>query len=156
MGREVAPPVPQPLLTEWTGSVKPAAETTRPAWETLKRGRTYGASAFEACKRDLQSWTPLEKSSRSCQVKCVRTNRIGLTAVNRILIVFFPPHPFLKLFSQLGVMANGQQGGSLPSSQGGLVQYFDADSGIEIDPKTVIMLSGLLIAFELVMKSPLV
>jgi preprotein translocase subunit Sec61beta len=49
-----------------------------------------------------------------------------------------------------------QQGGSLPSSQGGLVQYFDADSGVEIDPKTVIMLSGLLIAFELVMKSPLV
>lgn len=27
---------------------------------------------------------------------------------------------------------------SMPSSQGGLVQYFDADSGIEIDPKTVV------------------
>ncbi|MFB6158822.1 MAG: preprotein translocase subunit Sec61beta [Candidatus Nanohalobium sp.] len=27
---------------------------------------------------------------------------------------------------------------SMPSSQGGLVQYMDADTGIKIDPKTVI------------------
>lgn len=26
----------------------------------------------------------------------------------------------------------------MPSSQGGLVQYFDSDAGFEIDPKTVI------------------
>jgi preprotein translocase subunit Sec61beta len=26
----------------------------------------------------------------------------------------------------------------MPSSQGGLVQYFDADTGIDMDPKTVI------------------
>ena len=26
----------------------------------------------------------------------------------------------------------------MPSSQGGLVQYFDADAGFEVDPKTVI------------------
>ncbi len=27
---------------------------------------------------------------------------------------------------------------AMPSSQGGLVQYMDADTGIEIDPKTAI------------------
>jgi preprotein translocase subunit Sec61beta len=27
---------------------------------------------------------------------------------------------------------------ALPSSQGGLVQYMDADTGIETDPKTVL------------------
>lgn len=27
---------------------------------------------------------------------------------------------------------------SMPSSQGGLVQYFDAEGGFEVDPKTVI------------------
>lgn len=26
----------------------------------------------------------------------------------------------------------------MPSSQGGLVQYFDADSGVELDPKVVV------------------
>lgn len=31
-----------------------------------------------------------------------------------------------------------KEGATLPSGQGGLVQYFDSDSGIEIDPKTVI------------------
>ncbi len=31
-----------------------------------------------------------------------------------------------------------EEGGVLPSSQGGLVQYMDADTGIEVDPKTVI------------------
>lgn len=50
-------------------------------------------------------------------------------------------------------MAKNQQGGALPSSQGGLVQYFDADSGWEIDPKTVIM-SGLLVAvLEIILHS---
>jgi preprotein translocase subunit Sec61beta len=34
-------------------------------------------------------------------------------------------------------MAN-KEGGALPSSQGGLVQYMDADTGIEVDPKMVI------------------
>lgn len=51
-------------------------------------------------------------------------------------------------------MANNQeQGGALPSSQGGLVQYFDADSGFHIDPKTVVMISGLVAVFELVLQS---
>ena len=31
-----------------------------------------------------------------------------------------------------------EEGGALPSSQGGLVQYMDADTGFELDPKTVI------------------
>lgn len=26
----------------------------------------------------------------------------------------------------------------MPSSQGGLVQYFDSDTGLDLDPKTVI------------------
>ena len=31
-----------------------------------------------------------------------------------------------------------EEGATLPSGQGGLVQYFDSDDGIEIDPKTVV------------------
>ncbi|MFB6192903.1 MAG: preprotein translocase subunit Sec61beta [Candidatus Nanohaloarchaea archaeon] len=47
-------------------------------------------------------------------------------------------------------MANNQeQGGQLPSSQGGLVQYFDADSGIDIDPKTIIAFGVLISMFEI-------
>ena len=46
---------------------------------------------------------------------------------------------------------NQQQGGALPSSQGGLVQYFDADSGFKIDPKTVIMAGALVSVVELVL-----
>ena len=39
-------------------------------------------------------------------------------------------------------MASGQQqGGALPSSQGGLVMYMDADTGFELDPWTVVGLS---------------
>jgi len=48
---------------------------------------------------------------------------------------------------------NQQQGGALPSSQGGLVQYFDADSGFEMDPKTVIMITALVAVLELVLQS---
>jgi preprotein translocase subunit Sec61beta len=35
-------------------------------------------------------------------------------------------------------MAKNDNQVSMPSSQGGLVQYMDADTGIEVDPKTVI------------------
>jgi len=41
-----------------------------------------------------------------------------------------------------------EEGGVLPSSQGGLVQYMDADTGFELDPKTVIafgFMTGILI-----------
>jgi preprotein translocase subunit Sec61beta len=34
-------------------------------------------------------------------------------------------------------MANDNQV-QMPSSQGGLVQYFDSDAGFEVDPRTVI------------------
>ncbi|WEL23862.1 preprotein translocase subunit Sec61beta [Candidatus Nanohalovita haloferacivicina] len=44
---------------------------------------------------------------------------------------------------------NQQQGGQLPSGQGGLVQYFDADSGIEIDPKMIIAFGLLVSVFEI-------
>lgn len=30
---------------------------------------------------------------------------------------------------------------AMPSSQGGLMQYYDADSGIELDPKLVVAAS---------------
>ncbi len=51
-------------------------------------------------------------------------------------------------------MANNQeQGGALPSSQGGLVQYFDADSGYEMDPKTIVMITGMVAVFEIVLQS---
>ena len=51
-------------------------------------------------------------------------------------------------------MANNQeQGGALPSSQGGIVQYFDADSGYEMDPKTIVMITGMVAVFEIVLQS---
>ena len=37
----------------------------------------------------------------------------------------------------------------MPSSQGGLVQYFDADTGMDLDPKTVIGLCLGVAALEL-------
>lgn len=38
---------------------------------------------------------------------------------------------------------------TLPSGQGGLVQYFDSDDGIEIDPKTVIGICAVVAVVEL-------
>jgi preprotein translocase subunit Sec61beta len=38
-----------------------------------------------------------------------------------------------------------EEGGSMPSSMGGLVQYYEEDTGIELDPKIVIAL-GLMVA----------
>jgi len=43
----------------------------------------------------------------------------------------------LKVSTPIEYMAK-EEGGALPSSQGGLVQYMDADTGFELDPKTVI------------------
>jgi len=40
-------------------------------------------------------------------------------------------------------MAKNDNQMQMPSSQGGLVQYFDADSGIEFDPKTVVAFIGM-------------
>ncbi|MBY6293907.1 preprotein translocase subunit Sec61beta [Nanohaloarchaea archaeon H01] len=55
---------------------------------------------------------------------------------------------FLKFSAHKLSMAKDQQV-QMPSSQGGLVQYFDADSGIEIDPKMVLGFSAAVIIFEL-------
>ena len=60
---------------------------------------------------------------------------------------------FLNLTCSILFMAKNEQGGTLPSSQGGLVQYFDADTGIEIDPKTVIMTGVLISALEIILHS---
>lgn len=49
-----------------------------------------------------------------------------------------------------------QEGGALPSSQGGLVQYFDADAGIEIDPKSVIAFGGMVGVFEIALHMGLI
>ena len=38
-----------------------------------------------------------------------------------------------------------EQGGRMPSSMGGLVQYYEEDTGIELDPK-VVMMVGLMVA----------
>ena len=38
-----------------------------------------------------------------------------------------------------------EEGGSMPSSMGGLVQYYEEDTGIELDPKIVIA-AGLMVA----------
>lgn len=39
-------------------------------------------------------------------------------------------------------MASGQsQGGALPSSQGGLTMYTDADTGFELNPWTIVAFS---------------
>jgi preprotein translocase subunit Sec61beta len=43
-------------------------------------------------------------------------------------------------------MAKNDNQVSMPSSQGGLVQYMDADTGIEVDPKVVIAF-GFMVAF---------
>lgn len=53
-------------------------------------------------------------------------------------------------------MAKNEQGGRLPSSQGGLVQYFDADTGIDIDPKTVIMTGVLIAVLEIILHSGII
>lgn len=37
----------------------------------------------------------------------------------------------------------------MPSSQGGLVQYFDADSGMDLDPKVVIGATSAIAILEL-------
>jgi hypothetical protein len=46
---------------------------------------------------------------------------------------------FQKSYSQFLDMAK-EEGGMLPSSQGGLMMYTDADTGFDLDPKVVIAL----------------
>jgi preprotein translocase subunit Sec61beta len=83
-----------------------------------------------------------------CEVKYVQRNRIGLTAATSI-------PTFLKFSRPLFNMAKDNQA-QMPSSQGGLVQYFDADTGIDIDPKMVIGFSGAVVVLELALHMGLV
>jgi len=39
----------------------------------------------------------------------------------------------------------------MPSSQGGLVQYFDSDIGLDLDPKTVVGICTAVAVLELVL-----
>lgn len=42
-----------------------------------------------------------------------------------------------------------QEQSALPSGQGGLVQYFDSDTGLDLDPKSVVGICGAVAVFEL-------
>lgn len=42
-----------------------------------------------------------------------------------------------------------QEQSALPSGQGGLVQYFDSDTGLDLDPKTVVGVCGAVAVLEL-------
>jgi preprotein translocase subunit Sec61beta len=55
---------------------------------------------------------------------------------------------FLKFSGVINTMADNNQA-RMPSSQGGLVQYFDADTGIAVDPKTIIAFGGLVSVLEI-------
>lgn len=41
----------------------------------------------------------------------------------------------------------------MPSSQGGLVQYFDADSGMNLDPKVVVGVTSAVAILELALNA---
>jgi preprotein translocase subunit Sec61beta len=49
-----------------------------------------------------------------------------------------------------------QETTQMPSGQGGLVQYFDSDSGFEVDPKTVIGICVGVAVIEIVLQSGLI
>ena len=70
-------------------------------------------------------------------VKYSCRNRIGLTTISNPFFCSIIETTFLKFSKPEFIMAK-EEGGMLPSSQGGLVQYTDADVGIELDPKTMI------------------
>ncbi|MFB6245967.1 MAG: preprotein translocase subunit Sec61beta [Candidatus Nanohaloarchaea archaeon] len=42
-----------------------------------------------------------------------------------------------------------QEQSALPSGQGGLVQYFDADAGFDMDPRTVVGICSGVVLVEL-------
>jgi len=46
-----------------------------------------------------------------------------------------------------------EQGGKMPSSMGGLVQYYDEDTGLELDPKTVIALGFMVAIFGIALNA---
>jgi preprotein translocase subunit Sec61beta len=74
--------------------------------------------------------------------KAVRPSGIATESGLRPSPAIFPSRlfsaTFLKFKDALQYMAKNDNQVSMPSSQGGLVQYMDADTGIEVDPKMVI------------------
>jgi len=52
-------------------------------------------------------------------------------------------------------MAKNDNKMQMPSSQGGLVQYFDADTGIELDPKAVVAFTGMVAIGEIILHTGL-
>lgn len=46
-----------------------------------------------------------------------------------------------------------EQGGSLPTGQGGLVSYFESESGVKIDPKTVFVVISVFAVFEVAIQT---
>lgn len=53
-------------------------------------------------------------------------------------------------------MAKNDNQMQMPSSQGGLVQYFDADAGIELDPKAVVVFTAMVAVVEIIAHAGLV
>lgn len=53
-------------------------------------------------------------------------------------------------------MAKNDNQMQMPSSQGGLVQYFDADSGIDLDPKSVVAFTAMVAVVEIIAHTGLV
>lgn len=125
-------------------------------------GGTHDASARDACIRRSKICCKAEPLDLR-GVKCGRSNRIRLNhrhpdpKSHSYHRKFFFLEVFAVTFFEFKhrhcscMASNQQQGGALPSSQGGLVQYFDADSGFKIDPKTVIMAGALVSVVELVL-----
>ena len=53
-------------------------------------------------------------------------------------------------------MAKNDNQMQMPSSQGGLVQYFDADSGIDLDPKAVVVFTAMVAVGEIILHAGLI
>lgn len=53
-------------------------------------------------------------------------------------------------------MAKNDNQMQMPSSQGGLVQYFDSDTGIQLDPKAVVAFTALVAVVEIIAHAGLV
>lgn len=52
------------------------------------------------------------------------------------------------------IMSKQQQGGALPSSQGGLMMYTEANTGFEINPKMLVAFSVGVGVATIIMNSP--
>ncbi len=49
-----------------------------------------------------------------------------------------------------------KEGGAMPSSMGGLVMYYEEDTGIELDPKTVIAVGLFTAIFGIALQAGLI